>query len=69
MEDFELKPGEVDPVKLGRVIKDISHASISQKKLAKEIRTEMQTRAQTAVDNGDWEQEAMEEARRIMGFS
>jgi len=69
MQDFSLDGTKVDPVKLGRVIKDIAHASISQKKLQNEMRAEMLARADAAVENGDWQKEAMEEAKRIMGFA
>ena len=68
MQDFSLEGKDIDPVKLGRVIKDIAHASISQKKLQSEMRKEMLDRAQAAVDSGDWKQEAMEEAKRKFGF-
>lgn len=68
MQDFSLEGSKVDPVKLGRVIKDIAHASISQKKLQNEMRAEMAARASAAVENGEWKAEAMEEAKRIMGF-
>jgi len=68
MQDFEIDPNTVDPVKLGRVIKDIATASISQKRLQKEIREEMLKNAEAAVEKGDWTKDAMEEAKRVMGF-
>lgn len=45
MEDMEINPASLDPNKLGRVIADISRASVSQKKLAKEIRDEVRLEA------------------------
>jgi len=68
MQDFSLEGKNVDPVKLGRVIKDIAHASISQKKLQNEMRKEMRERAMAAVKSGDWEQEAFDKAQNIIGF-
>lgn len=68
MQDFSLEGENVDPVKLGRVIKDIAHASISQKKLQNEMRKDMRERAQAALDRGDWEQEAFDKASNIIGF-
>lgn len=38
MEDMEISPHSMDPNKLGRVIADLSRASVSQNKFAKEIR-------------------------------
>lgn len=40
MEDLEINPGDLDPNKMGRVIADLSRASVSQNKFAKEIREE-----------------------------
>ena len=68
MQDFSLDGTNVDPVKLGRVIKDIAHASISQKKLQNEMRKEMLERGQAAVDSGDWQQTAYDEAKLKFGF-
>lgn len=68
IQDLELKPGSIAPDKLARLVKDIAHASISQKKLQNDMRKEMLERANAAVENGDWQREAMEDAKRIMGF-
>ena len=68
IQDLELTPGSIPPEKLARLVKDLALASISQKKLQNEMRKEMQERANAAVENGEWQREAMEEAKRIMGF-
>ncbi len=68
IQDLELTPGSIPPEKLARLVKDLALASISQKKLQNEMRKDMQERANAAVENGEWQRDAMEEAKRIMGF-
>lgn len=68
IQDLELTPGSIPPEKLARLVKDLALASISQKKLQNEMRKEMLERANSAVENGEWQRDAMEEAKRIMGF-
>lgn len=47
--DMEIDPEDVDLVKLTRAIADLSRASVSQKKLAREIRAEVADEAEAAV--------------------
>lgn len=68
MQDFALESNSIDPMKLAKAIKDISHASISQKRLMSDMRKEALGSAQAAVDRGDWEQEALDEAKRQFGW-
>ncbi len=68
MQDLQIDAKNLDVNKLGKIIGDLSRASVSQKKFAKEFRADMRARAQAGVENGDWEQEAAEQASRIMGF-
>lgn len=50
MEDMEIDPKNLDPNKLGKVIADLSRASVSQNKFAKEIREdERRAAAEDAV--------------------
>ena len=51
MQDFEIDANSMDPIKLAKAIKDLAHASISQKKLQREVRAE--ERALAAEDAAD----------------
>jgi len=51
MEDMEIDPGSLDPNKLGKVIADLSRASVSQNKFAKELRAEVRLAAAEDASN------------------